>query len=519
MPLYELRIPPDTLAMFEANPFADEQPATLVFEGKTYEVQVRLRGASARFFPKKSWRIEFPKGSRFDGRRKHNLVAEFQDRTLMVEKLAYDTLLALELPAPRTQYVRLSLNGAYQGVFLDIERVDADFAKANGFADPDPTIYRCGAKDCEMKLWHTDYQQGWQKETNKKTPGQDDVLALMRVINRTPESDLPRVLASHLEVERYLRTMAAEALISNNITQDSQSYLIHDRVTGKWTYVAWDLNNADARWWPTYGLGMKPPVDHPLFCFSLSDGWVERMYLKRATTPGFLPAFSNLNTRILYNPELRERLLAVMDKSLTELFTSAVIESRLDAMYELVAPHMAADPYLLLGPAGEPDPDGLAKFHEGLAFLKTYARQRTSFIQRELSRFRSPPDTLRLQAVHPGQGWVELHNPSGQRLSTAGLVLSTDLRRTIAVLRQPQSSTVLPAREVPPGGTVRFTREELGFSLPSEGELGLFDGVSVVGARDVLFYGALPALGSYARGRAEDGPWEVRLAPPPMSVP
>jgi spore coat protein H len=272
--------------------------------------------------------------------------------------------------------------------------------------------------------------------------------------------------------------------------------------------VPWDMNNADARWWPTYGLGMKPVVEHPLFHFSLSDGWVEKMYQRRAGRPGFLPTFSNLNTRIVYHPELRERLIATVEKSLTELFAPEVINARLDAMYTLIAPHMEADPYLLLGPEGQPDLDGMAKFHEGLPFLKAYAEQRTAFVRRELERFRAPPSTLRLSAVSPNEGWVELHNPTEQELSTAGLVLSADLRRTIASLRQPETSAVLPERRVPPNGTVRFTREELGFSLPREGELGLFDGVSVVGAKDVLFYGALPDGSAYIRGEASH--WEVR---------
>lgn len=509
VPHYELFITPETLAKFEADPYTDEQPALLVVGRQEHEVMVRLRGSSSRFFPKKSWRIEFPKGKKFDGRRKHNLVAEFQDRTMMTEKLAYDLMLAMGLPAPRTQYVRLSLNSQYQGVYLDIERVDDSFAEAHGFEDDDPTIYRCGAKDCEMKLWRTEYQQDWQKETNESERSREDIQALMHVINRAPEPDLPRALAEHLELERYLRTLAVEVLISNNIAEDSQSYLIHDRKTGKWTYVAWDLNNNDARWWPTYGLGMKPVVEHPLIPFSLSDGWVAKMYAKRVDRPGFLPTFSNLNTRIVYNPELRGRLAGLIQKGLAELFDPAVLHPRLEAMHALIAPHMEADPYLNLGPEGQPDPTGLAKFHEGLPFLKAYAEGRAKFIGSELERLQAAPQTLKLSAVNPSEGWVEVHNPTEQMRSLGGLVLSADLRRTIPALRHPSTSGVLPELQVPPRGTVRLTREMLGFTLPLEGELGLFDGQTVTGALDVLFYGALPPGSFYVRADGSS-PWQSR---------
>lgn len=511
VPLYELSIPEQTMALFEKDPYTDEQPATLVVEGQTYEVMVRLRGSSSRFFPKKSWRIEFPKGVEFDGRRKHNLIAEFQDRTMMTEKLAYDMMLAMGIPAPRTRFVRISINGQNQGVFLDIERVDQNFAEAHGFADPDPTIYRCGAKDCEMKLWRTDYQQDWQKETNEEVRSKDDIMTLMQVINRAPEPALPAMLDANLELEHYLRAMVADALISNDIHEDSQSYFVHDDTTGKWTYVPWDLNNNDARWWPTYGLGMKPVVEHPLFGYSLSDDWVAKMYAKRANRPGFLPAFSNLNTRIVYNPELRERLLALVEKGLDELFAPEVIDPRLDAMYTLIAPYMGEDSYLLLGPDESMplDPDGLRKFQEGLPFLKAYARGRTSFVRKELSRLRSAPNTLQLNAVSPSEGWVELHNPTDREISTEGLVLTVDLRRTIPALRVPSTSTVLTRHVVPPNGTVRLAAEELGLTLPLEGELGLFNGETVTGALDVLFYAALPSGGFYARGGEDGSRWEM----------
>ncbi len=509
VPHYELRIPAETLALFEKDPYADEQPAVFVHDGEERAVMVRLRGSSSRFFPKKSWRIEFPKGEDFDGRRKHNLVAEFQDRTMMSEKLGYDLMLAMGVPAPRTKYVRLTLNGEYQGVYLDIERVDQTFTAAHGFRDADPTIYRCGSKDCEMKLWRTDYQQGWQKETNEDE-GEEDIQALMHVINRTPEPELPRVLAEHLELERYLKAMAVDALISNNITEDSNSYLIHDRTTGRWTYVAWDLNNNDARWWPTYGLGMKPVVEHPLFHYSATDAWVGKMYERRKNYPGYLPAFSNLNTRIAFHPELRERVLGLIERGLEELFAPEVIHARLEAMHALIAPYMDADPHLNLGPEGQPDPDGLAKFHAGLPFLKAYTEQRASFLRGQMERFRAPPSGLRLSAVHPTEGWVELHNAGPQEVSTKGLVLTRDLRRTVKELRLKDTSTVLPERLVPAGGTVRFTREELSFTLPAEGEVGLFNGVSVTGALDVLFYGAPPEGQHYARAPEAPNTWELR---------
>ena len=81
-----------------------------------------------------------------------NLISEWRDQTMMVEKLGYDLLAAMGGVASRAKYVRLGINGVPQGVYLDLERVDNNFLVNHGFADQNGTIYRCGRKDCEMKL-------------------------------------------------------------------------------------------------------------------------------------------------------------------------------------------------------------------------------------------------------------------------------------------------------------------------------------------------------------------------------
>jgi spore coat protein H len=498
------------------NPFTDEEePATFTYQGHSQPVRVRLRGASAREFPKKSWRIEFPSGVEFDGRRKHNLVAEYQDSTLMAEKLGYDLLLAMGVPAPRTRYVRLNINGAYEGVYLDIERVDKDFLDNHGFDDDDATIYRCGSKDCEFKPWRVHYQRDWEKETNERE-GREDIRALVDALNHTPEPDFVRVLGERVELERYLRAMVVDALIGNFIIEDSRSYVIHDRVTGRWSYVPWDLNNANATWWPTYGPGMEPVVNHPLFNFSITDTWVLRLYERhKDTMPGLLPTFSNLNTRIVFNPELREMLMERMERALEELFVPTVAWPRLEAMHALITPSVEQDPYVTRPDAYRPD--GLAQFRAGLPYLKKFVVRRAAFIRQELARHRARRLGLAISAFDPRAGWVELRNYGSTPVSTEGLVLAKDLRRAL--------QRNVPPRALEPGESVRFTAAELGITstpnagtvppdgapgFPPQGEVGLFDGQSMLGVIDLLFYGELPVDHVYARDAGDPSRWEIR---------
>jgi spore coat protein H len=393
--------------------------------------------------------------------------------------------------------VRVNINGQYQGVYLDIERVDKDFTRARTWADRDPSIYRCGAQDCEMKLYRQPWQGEWDKETNKNEPS-DDLLTLLAVINHTPEPQFAAALQSHLDVDGYLRSMVMDALISNDIVMDSGSYLIRDRVKDRWTYVPWDLNNSAARWWPTYGLGMAPIVDRPVPVFALYDSRVQFFYDQRkGDSTTYRPAFSNLTTRVMMNPQLRERYAALLAEALDKVFSADVLHARIDQMHALLRPHVEQDPYVLLNTEGGSDPDGYKKFLETRTYLRDYVTGRAAYLRQQLPRLRAPrAGSLVLGAFDPAQGWVELRNDGASNVSTEGMVLTTDLRTSVGLPGN------VPARLLAPGERWRLSAAELGLTFSSAGEVGLFDGRSVVGVLDALFYGPLPSGHFYERAPA-----------------
>ncbi len=495
---YELIIPEAAMQEFERDAWAPEQDAVFKAGGVSYNVKVRLRGASARYFPKRSWNVSFPKGVRFEGRGSLNLVAEYADATLLAEKIAYDVLAAMRVPAPRTKFVTLTLNGVYQGPFLDIEQVNKSFLEAHDFADDDATIYRCGWKDTEFKTWKVPYQGDWSKKTNEKEP--DTALHhVLDVINHTPEPHFARTLEQHLEVEWLLRSMVMDALMANNYVEDSESYFIHDRVKQRWVYVPWDLNNVDARWWHEVPMAPvnEPIVNHPLFPFTITDGWTQKMYDRRKYEyPGYLPVFSNLGTRVVMNPQLRARLEARLNKALNEFFKPEVMGPYIDSLHALVEPYMREDPFM-----------SYEKFSAGRVYMRDFVTQRRRVVLSELERLAARKPELVIEEFDPRQGFIVLGNRTRQPMSLSGKTLTTNLRVSLAGLVAQPMGTVLPDVTLAPGETWRFTAAELGLTFPEKGEIGVFDGVGVVGVFDLLFYGPLPEGQRYVRG--EKG-WEAR---------
>jgi spore coat protein H len=389
----------------------------------------------------------------------------------------------------------LVINGRYEGVYLDTERVDKDFLDAHKFFDDDASIYRCGRKDCEMKPWRAAFQTDWEKKTNERE-GREELHEILEAITFTPEPDLGAVLGERLELELHLRAMVLDALISMNITEDSRSYFIHDGATGRWTYVPWDLNNSVLRWTPGSAVGGSATANRPLFGYSLTDSWVHEKYVYRTNRypdVAWHPVSSNLNTRIAMNPVLRARLVVLLERALDEIFAPDVFGARVDAIHALLRSHVADDPYT-----------SIAKFDDTPRYLKEYNVARIAFIRGEIARLMAAP-ALVISMLDPHQQRVALRNLGTAPVELQGLALVTNSRAR-------PSSPNLPANALSPGESLELEATAIGLQFASRGEVALFDPTQA-NPFDVLFYGEIPPGTAYARSDVEPQRWEVRSPP------
>ncbi len=98
LPVYRLTVDPDDLSSLYQAPHSDVRyPARFTFVGQSRECQVRFRGATARKYPKKSWKIWFEDYSNPIGAREVNLNAEYTDLSLMRNVL---TMKLFSIPWP-----------------------------------------------------------------------------------------------------------------------------------------------------------------------------------------------------------------------------------------------------------------------------------------------------------------------------------------------------------------------------------------------------------------------------------
>ena len=129
----------------------------LFFDGKLYDaVQVRVRGASSRYWEKKHWKFYFPQGHDFTApgliEREvdtFNQQGTYADKSYMREILAWESLRDAGAPWLQTMPVRLEQNGSFFGMYTYLEAPDADWIARMGL-DPNGARYKASS---DLRVW------------------------------------------------------------------------------------------------------------------------------------------------------------------------------------------------------------------------------------------------------------------------------------------------------------------------------------------------------------------------------
>ncbi|WP_232293309.1 CotH kinase family protein [Stigmatella aurantiaca] len=500
LPRFELYIAPEDLAKLDAHPTSDDTvPVVVVLDGQSAPGQIRYRGASTRTLPQKSFKIELDSGYDLDDRDHFNLLASWNDGGKLTEKFAVDLYTAMGLPVPSAQYVRVSLNGQHNGLYVDMEHVGKEYLKHHG-RERNASVYRCGHRNCEMTLQPGgSYQGDFEKKTNEDV-SRADLDTFLTWVNHSDDAEFEAKLERFVDVEAYLGNLAMDALISNNVVEDSRSYWVHEHLKDQWMYVPWDLNNARMLYWRTWDETYSIISHRWPQSFTLYDPGVQELWEQRQEDrPNQRPTWSILATRVWDRPALRERVLAKLEQALEGPFSEARANAHIDALWAVAGPELAMDPYV--------SPAHVARARDA---LKKYVRDRRAFLLKTMKDLRAHgTGSLVIHEVAAGSaGYVELHNRGAVPVALDHYELTADLRGT------PRYR--LPAITLAPDQRVRIIADgntdagpdHLPITLSRQGgEVGLFDArrVSEAGKplvyspEDAVYYGPLPAGQVYGR--------------------
>jgi hypothetical protein len=208
---------------------------------------------------------EFVQGQDLDGIGTLNLHNSFMDPSLLREHLAYRAFRQAGVPASRTAFVDLWVNGERWGFYVSVQEVDKAFLRqhfgddAGNLYKPEygPLVYRgdsihdyattvTGSGGATIAQVPGDV--AYQKKTNEKAADFSDLIALMEVLSNAPEQGFEEAVRAVLDVDRLLDALAVYAVIvaldgyGGGLSQNY--YLYRAPATGRFSFIPWDLNNA-----------------------------------------------------------------------------------------------------------------------------------------------------------------------------------------------------------------------------------------------------------------------------------
>ena len=227
---------------------------------------------------KKSIKIDldhFGGAARFHGAKTINLHCEVTDPSKCREKLGYALYRAAGVPASRTALAEVWLtvpdrfDKELLGVYNLVESVDKAFLRDQFGTDNGLLMKPEGLRDFEYK--GDDWAAYRKQYAPKREPRRDEakrMVAFAKLVQKADDADFRKGIDSHLDVDGYLRFLAATAFESNTdsfFVLGHNYYLYLHPKTGKLHFFPWDLDRSFANF-PILGSNaqmMDLSFDHP----------------------------------------------------------------------------------------------------------------------------------------------------------------------------------------------------------------------------------------------------------------
>jgi spore coat protein CotH len=300
------------------------------------DVNIQLKGNSSYYHPgnKKSFKIDFNdnvSGQNYDGLKKLNFNNCFKDPSFMREKLVFDASIAVGVPAPRTNYANVTMNGTFWGFYAIEEQIDDQFLDW-AIEEDDGNLFKAGSNfggtNTPADLIYyganaSDYADRYDLKTNETANDWSDLIALLDFINNSSDADFENQLNYHINQQEFLRSMALDNLFSSLDTYLNSArnyYLYHNLDSGQWEWIKWDGNEG-------FGLYSGGPGSVNLEQLPLNYYVSDRPLLERV-----------MNSPVLYQAYLEEMCYVV-----NTVFTPEYMHARAEEIDELIAEHVAND--------------------------------------------------------------------------------------------------------------------------------------------------------------------------------
>ncbi|MCA9170552.1 MAG: CotH kinase family protein, partial [Planctomycetales bacterium] len=313
--------------------------AAVFFDGEFYDnVFIRIRGGTARDWPKKSYKIEFnddhlfvmrPDLPRVD---EIDVNATYTDKSYLRARLTSDFQDRVGTPSPITQHIQMRQNGQYYSLALMVEQPDQDFLIRNGL-DPEGSLYKANPGATYLRSSVSAFEKKTRDDEDRS-----DVTALLTGLQLKGE-ELERFLFDNINLPAQINFIATNVITQNIDATDKNHFLYRDtNGTGEWQMLPWDLDltfgpdalNTDVILADQNTRGASNPTAvHP--------------FLGAVATPLHVGKINMLIDGIVTTPRTREMLLRRIRTLADEYLGADYFEQQIDEMVALIKDEVPLD--------------------------------------------------------------------------------------------------------------------------------------------------------------------------------
>ena len=267
-PLYDPAVLRTMFLQFESDDWEQELaafnntdvdvPAVATVDGRAYRnVGVHFRGMSSFFMvpagSKRSLNLtfDFVDGKQsLLGYRTLNLLNVNSDPTF-VRAMLYSDIARAYFPAPKTNYMRVVINGESWGVYINAQQYNKDFLR-DYFKTEQGARWKVPGNPGGrggMEYWGDDpstYKRAYDIRTKDDPKSWASLIHMFKVLNETPPDKLEAALSPLLDIDGALRFLAVDNALVNTdgYWTRASDYSIYQDVKGRFHIIPHDMNEA-----------------------------------------------------------------------------------------------------------------------------------------------------------------------------------------------------------------------------------------------------------------------------------
>jgi hypothetical protein len=309
--------------------------ATVSYQSASLNVTIdsigfRARGNTSLASQKKSFKVDFNRfvpTQKFQGLEELNLNGEHNDVSIMRSYLAQQLLRSAALPAARTSYIKLYINNAYKGLYINVEHLDDEFLDLRFPGQANGNLWKC-AYGADLTWWGSNpssYNSIYELKTNKDSADFSALIHFIDVLNNTPASNFVCAIQDVFDVDLFLRNIALEILMGqwDGYAYNKNNYYLYQRESdGKIVYISYDLDN-------TFGIDW----------FNIN--WALRNIYTWSPGNQSRPLY----TKLLAVPYFRDRFTFHLNDILSNIWNVSNLQTQLEAQQALITPAALDDDY------------------------------------------------------------------------------------------------------------------------------------------------------------------------------